>query len=291
MFAQACAASIVVDVVVPRAGLVSAYWWRSDLTPLSFSILSGIAYDVCLRSCLSGYEGAPGRFTLYWLKGVIRTKDLGNPGMGSLFLLALQASSLGLSLRTLESDSIIHVMGSTSKVIDEAGSKGALDFLRVLHIVSPSYIGRISYGGLPDVTSRTCLEYAKRLSLREVLDIASLYDPVARDAVRFMTYSLGYAYETILEEGVIEGVKKANYCLASWLGDLVSFRKVGATSRVYEEACRGADIEEALLWSILKEGGGPASTADIVVNALARVFYDFLAGRITLPRFNAKATM
>ncbi len=276
LFGRACAAAVVLDVVIPRAGLVSWAWWRSDLGLDSFAVLSPVAYKVCLASCLAGAQGRPGRFTRYWLWGVRETASLGNPGMGSLFLLSLQAASLGYTLQHLGRDNLEHVMGATRYVLEDAGEQGAKDFYQALETISPSYLGRISYAGLPDATTSLWRSELKS-SLHELLWEASLYDPVSRDAVNMMTYSLGYAYNTIKEEGLAEGVARANYCLAAWLGDLVAKRKTAIPPSLLDRACNGDPAAEAMLWSLARrEGAGPASTADLVVNALARIVYEKL---------------
>ena len=123
MFARACSAAIVLDTYSPRPGLSTVGRWRRDPGPLAFSLLSGYAYELCLRACTRGMEaartpaaGGVATRPWAWLVESLARLGLGNPGFGSTFLLALQAASLGYSVEAYGSDCLDHVKGAHNVV-------------------------------------------------------------------------------------------------------------------------------------------------------------------------------
>ncbi|KSW12405.1 hypothetical protein CF15_06665 [Pyrodictium occultum] len=289
LFARACSAAVAVDAAVPRPGLTSFQRPRRDLDPLAFAGLTGLAYEACLCSCLAAAAGELGAWPGCWLAAV---EDMaaawGNPGLGSLFLLTLQAAGLGYAeargRRSLEA-----VMASTGLAVDAGGVEAAAAFYRGLQLASPSYLARISWSGLPEVDGRLSIMevWEKRVTLRELLEKASLYDPVSRDAAGMMRLSLGMALPTLLEEECLgRGVRRATYLLAGLEGDLLVSRKSGRVTReLWLRAARGDPGAEEELWRLLA-GAGPGSAADLVVNAVARLIYEYLSGLRPRPRLH-----
>jgi len=286
--ARACAAAIVVDAAVPRPGLSSFQRPRRDLDPLGFAGLAPLAYEACLCSCLGALHGSASDWVECWLSSVeAMVTSWGNPGLGSLFLLSLQAAALGQSLRRGRGDSVEAIMASSRIVVDESGVEAAVAFYRGLQLVSPGYLARISWSGLPEVDGRHSLEMLREagVTLRALLEAASLYDPVSRDAVSFMALSLGMALPILRGEDCLErGVRRATYTLAGLEGDLLVSRKAGSIcSELWLKAAEGDRRAEMELWRVL-ESAGPGSVADVVVNAVARLLYEYLHGSMLAPR-------
>ncbi len=288
-FARACTASIVVDTYSPRPGLSTVRRWRRDPGPLSFAILAPLAYELCLKACRAGATVAQGTaregtITSIWRKTVetVAKLGLGNPGLGSTMLLAFQAAALGYSLEAYESDSIDHVMGSVNTILEAEGTKGLRNLYRAITTVSPSYIHRIAWQGLPDTSTRKLAEQEtleKRLTLKDALALTSLYDPVSRDLYTSFTISLGYAYPLIIKHSnILKAVAKATYAVAGWHDDLILKRKLGKSYRkLWEAAFRETPEALTLLKTILANtNAGPGSSADIVVNATARAIYEYI---------------
>jgi len=279
-FARACAASVVVDAAVPRPGLSSFQKPRRDLDPIGFAGLAGLAYEACMCSCMRVLLGDIGGWVGCWLSSVEEmARSWGNPGLGSLFLLSLQAAALGYAVYRGRGDSLEAVMASTSRAVDSGGVEAAVAFYRGLQLVYPSYLARISWSGLPEVDGRLSLEAIREtgVTLQALLERAALYDPVSRDAASFMSLSLGMALPILREEPCLEkGVRRATYTLAGLEGDMLVARKAGRIApEIWLQAATGDQDAERALWELLASGG-PGSVADIVVNAVARLVYEYL---------------
>ena len=218
------------------------------------------------------------RPTILWLKSCRDMTRYGNIGMGYTLLLTLQAAALGYSMWRKGSDKREHVMGSVVEVVDALGVDGAKDFYRCLQFVSPSYLWRIGYAGLPEVNGLYSLTLLaeKKVTFSRLLFEASIYDPVSKDIVEAMTYSLGYALDVIASQPTLEeGVFRATYGVASWIGDLILARKAGYIPReLLHKVAQGDKTVLTELEKLLGEDAGPGSAADLVVNAVARLVYE-----------------
>ena len=284
--ALACSEAVVYDASIPRPGLSYTVRPKPNPDPSSIIAASPRAYELCLQSCLSSYNGDATAWVRLWSSAVeeLAARGWGNPSMGSLLLLSLHAASLGWSLSRRGCDSVEAVMGSSRELIEYTGVNGAVEFYRALTIVKPSYLGRLSWAGLPDASSPTSLQEVvdKRVTLWELLSKASIYDPVARDAARGFELSLGLALGELEESScrLGEAVEKATLLLIALEGDLLLRRKLGfEPRRLALEAYHGSETARAELWAVLK-GSGPGSVADVVVNALARLLYEAETGRV-----------
>ena len=281
LFARACAFAAFMDACIPRYGLASCASPRQDIPRLALGANVWAAYEVCLDSCLAGLGEAPHAFHVFWVEAVKRSIRWGNAGAGMLLLFALQAAALGYSLAKYSSDNIYHVMGSAKAAVEAAGVEGALSFYTAMEIVSPRYLARIAYGGMPSITDgglakQDILE--KRLTLANILAEASLYDPVSKDAYTGFTISFGEAYPAIDLADLEKSLPKTTYCIAALEGDLLVKRKAfnpilaqQVLKLLCEERSPPVDPRDVL------GGGGPGSSADIVANALARRFYELLS--------------
>jgi triphosphoribosyl-dephospho-CoA synthase len=211
--------------------------------------------------------------------------------MGSTLLMAFQAAGLGFSLEAYECDSVEHVMGATLNLVEREGVKGAVNVYRALQLVAPSYLARISVDGLPDATTgHLALEQLEEsnVTLAELVGRAGIYDPVLRDLATGLSISLGYAYAIARSEfrggdevSIIRALERATYGVAGWHDDLVLKRKLGRSLRhLWELAYKGA--QEALVMIRLELYGveaGPGSSADVAVNAIARLVYEIAKTR------------
>ena len=276
VFAHACSMAVILDALVPRPGLFSFSKPRKDIDPMGFVALSPIAYETCLCSCDNGAELAHmstnNEWCRCWLRAVRRMRKWGNPGLGSLFLLSLQAASLGYAYEKLREVRLENVMGSSRIVIESCGTKGARYFYDALYMVRPSYLGRISWLGLPDATQR---QSSVSISLYDLAWLGALYDNVLRDASRLLELSLGIALPELRRWPCIAlGVKKATYLVAGLFPDFLLRRKTGEGYEDYwMRAYVGDPGAENLLYEELGSRG-PGSVADIVVNALARYLFE-----------------
>lgn len=281
LFARACAFAAFMDVCVPRHGLSSCAKPRQDIPRLALGANVWAAYEVCYYSCLAGLEGNPRVFHVFWVEAVRESVRWGNVGAGMLLLFALQAASLGYSLAEYSSDSIYHVMGSARTAVEEAGVEGALSFYTAMEMVSPRYLARIAYAGMPSITDgRLAKQHIleKRLSLADILAEASLYDPVSRDAYTGFTISFGEAYPTIDLASLEETLPKTTYCIAVLEDDLLVKRKT--SNPILARQLLGllcADKTPPIDPEKVLGGAGPGSSADIVANALARRYYELLS--------------
>ncbi len=267
--ASACSSALTTDVLVPRPGLSSIKQPRTDLDPLSILYTSPIGYEVCLCSCID-----PDNWVKCWFNGVKEMSRLwGNTGLGSLFLLSLHSASTILAL-SKGLNSIENVMGFSQELIEISGVEGAVLFYKALSMLNPSYLYKISWSGLPDAsnTSSWFEVYEKSITLRELLDLASIYDPVSRDAIRQFSISLGIAYPLIVEKYpcIESGVKNATHTTLLLEGDLLLRRKTQ-----YKYYLVKKYNEDSRTYSTLsKLEAGPGSIADIVINALFRVLFE-----------------
>lgn len=267
--ASACSSSLATDVLVPRPGLSSIKQPRADLDPLSILYTSPIGYEVCLCSCKN-----PDNWVRCWFNGVEEMSKLwGNTGLGSLFLLSLQSASTTLAINS-GSNRIEHVMGFSHQLIESSGVDGAVLFYKALSLLNPSYLYRISWSGLPDASSPSSWVevHEKSITLRELLDFASLYDPVSRDAIRYFSISLGIAYSIIMERYpcIESGVKDATYTILLLEDDLLLKRKIGYKY----SSIKDHFISNATNKKLSQLEVGPGSIADIVINALFRVLLE-----------------
>lgn len=282
IMARACSEAVALDVSIPRPGLFSLQRPRRPGEERGFISIIPRSYEVCLCSCLRGYRRRGG-WSDCWASGVvdIARRGFGNPGFGSLFLLALLSSSLG---RAVESGSgrVEGVMGWSRRLVEAEGARGAFNFYRALAAANPSYLFSISWSGLPDASRQgLALGEVERLGLelREIVDKASIYDPVMRDASRFLALSLGIVYpllrEEVLEkgEGLWGAVKEATYTVALLEGDLILARGDIRVEDSLLEASSDGGVFEALLWRLLR-GTGPGSVADVVISGLAYFLYE-----------------
>ncbi|ABM80909.1 triphosphoribosyl-dephospho-CoA synthase [Hyperthermus butylicus] len=288
--AYACAEAVVIDAAVTRPGLTSFSRPRSDLDPLAFAALAPRAYEACLCSCLRSTAKDHTGWLGCWLDAIesLTAAEWGNPGMGMLFLLSLQAAALGYTVEKLGSDDDMHVMGAAQLLVEQAGVEGAKAFYRALQLVAPSYLGRLSWNGLPDATTgRLALAelWEKQVTLRELLAAASLYDPVARDAATGFSLSFGEIIPLLLEhaDDLATGVRRATYYIAGFHGDFLLRRKRGGfLGELWRRAYMGDQAAEEELYRLLEGAAGPGSSADVVANAVARLLYLAEAGRITV---------
>jgi len=276
-FAHACSMAVVIDAAVPRPGLSSFEKPRRDLDPVGFAALAPLAYEACLCSCKDGARAAHESRSDWcgcWFRAARSMRRWGNPGLGSLLLLSLQAAGLGYSYEKLAEPGLEHVMGATSILLGLCGPRGAKYFYDVLYMLRPSYLGRLSWAGLPDASQR---QVSIGIGLDGLAEAASLYDIVLRDAARLMEISLGMALPVLREtECLAAGVKKATYLLAWMLDDFLLKRK---RERSYRELWLRAYLgDEEAVKELYEELGevGPGSVADIVVNALARRLFESL---------------
>ncbi len=284
LFAYACSQAVAYDASIPRPGLSSTVRPRRNPDPASLLAASPRAYRLCLSSCTLAARRKPQRWAALWARTVeeLAGRGWGNPAMGSLLLLSLQAASLGSCLERRGSDSLDCVMGMSRLLVEEAGVEGAKAFYRALAAASPSYLGRLSWAGLPDASSPSlALDgiVAARITLLDVLEKASLYDPVSRDASRYLELSMGIALPELVEhrDCIGEGVARATLLIVGLEGDFVAFRKQlwGGFRSLALEAYQGSTVALAMLWGLFRRGSaGPGSAADIVGNALARLVYE-----------------
>lgn len=282
--AQACLEAAVLEAVIPRPGLTSIARPRPDHNPWAFIKLPAYSYEACLCSCRHGYMLASG-WTYCWRKSVEELAYWGNPGLGILFLQSLQAAAVGASAREERDDSDYAVMGWSRRLIEAEGVEGALNFYATLQAVAPSYLGRISYNGLPDATNGllALMELEeKRVTLAHIVDTGALYDPVLHDASRLLGVSLGYILPLLEDKaksiGVMEAAKTVLYHAAARLEDLIMKRKLGEeldrVKRLFLEAEQGSVYAESQLWRFFRgRKAGPGSLADLVANALTRLLY------------------
>ena len=285
--AWSCAAAAAVDAASTRPGLTSLERPRRDQDPWGYALLPAAAYEACLCSCRLGYLGSGG-WTRCWLSSVERLAPHGNPGMGMLFLMSLQAAATGAAAgRGLYS--VEHVMGFTRSLLEAEGVEGAEAFYRALRLLGPSYLGRIGYSRLPDAAPGSPeTPSARGVTLAELADEASLYDPVLRDAARMMEASLGALLPEawrLAEAGLPPGRIAWSLTLQALAleGDLLLRRKLGARAeeearRLASEALRGSAAAEARLWRLLRHAG-PGSAADLAANTMARLVYEMEACR------------
>ena len=288
--AYACAEAVIVDAAVPRPGLTSFSRPRRDLAPLAFAALAPRAYEACLCSCLKSIERNYAGWLDCWLDALdsLTSTGWGNPGMGMLFLLSLHAAALGYTVERLGTDDTVHVMGATRLLVEQVGVEGAKAFYRALQLVAPSYLGRLSWSGLPDATTgaHALAElWEKQVTLYELLAAASLYDPVARDAATGFSLSLGETLSLLLEhtDNLALAVKRATYYIAGFYGDFLLRRKRGSIlGEMWLRAYMGDGAAEEKLYQLLKGVAGPGSSADVVVNAVARLLYLAATGRVTV---------
>ena len=276
-FAHACSMAVIVDAAIPRPGLSSFEKPRKDLDPLGFAALAPLAYEACLCSCKEGTRAAHENRTNWcgcWFRAVRSMRRWGNPGLGSMFLLSLQAACLGYSYERLADPGLEHVMGATGILLRLCGPRGAKYFYDALYMLRPSYLGRLSWAGLPDASQR---QDSISIGLEDLASAASLYDIVLRDATRLMELSLGIVLPVLREtQCLAAGVKKVTYLLAWMLDDFLLKRKKGRSFQELWLRAYGGD-EEAVkrLYEELGEAG-PGAVADIVVNALARRIFESL---------------
>jgi hypothetical protein len=284
-FARACSEAIAYDASIPRPGASSTTRPQPNPDPSSLVAASPRAYEVCLRACTGAYMGFYDTWVKVWYRAVVdlAREGWGNPAMGSLFLLSLQAASLGYSLARLSSDNLHAIMGSSRILIEHAGVKATVLFFKALRRLLPSYLGRLSWDGLPDASTTLAVEEVeeKRITLAELLDKASLYDPVSKDAARYFQLSLGEALPVLIEYRcrLGEGILKAYLYVLAAERDFIAFRKAGIDLRgLAREAYEGFASAEGRLWRLLKASGA-GSSADIIVAALARLLYEAELGR------------
>jgi triphosphoribosyl-dephospho-CoA synthetase len=285
-FARSCCEALGYDASIPRPGLSSATRPKRDPDPSALLAAAPRAYRACLESCRAAASGLPSVWIEAWHGAVVdlASRGWGNPAMGSLFLLSLQAASLGYTVSKTGSDRVEHVMGSSRALVEAVGVRGAQLFYDALLRLRPSYLGRLSWAGLPDASTSLGLweVFEKRITLSQLLDRASLYDPVSRDAARQLQLSLGEILPVLSEQRCRLGeavVRATLYALAS-AGDFLAFRKGGVNPRgLALEAYGGSAAAEAKLWGLLR-GSAIGSTADLVVSALARLLYEAETGRL-----------
>ncbi|WP_317894801.1 triphosphoribosyl-dephospho-CoA synthase [Pyrofollis japonicus] len=280
-YAHACSISVIIDAAVPRPGLSSFSKPRPDLDPVGFAAYSPIAYEMCLCSCEEGAKLAhlfsrSGTWCRCWNKAIRHMKRWGNVGLGSSLLLALQGAALGYAFEKYAKISIDHVAGSTVYVLSLCGRAGTKYFYDSLRLLTPSYLGRLSWSGLPDA-SQPLIDVGGLPPFQELIKLASLYDPVSFDAHTMFSLSFGLALPILGETPCLTiATKRATYLLASMLDDFLLKRKLGRTLRsLWERAAEGDRSAEAELENILRHEG-PGSVADIVINALARRIFDAL---------------
>ena len=276
-FAHACSMAVIVDAAVPRPGLSSFEKPRRDLDPLGFAALAPLAYEACLCSCRDGMRAAHESHSDWcgcWFRAVRSMRRWGNPGLGSLLLLSLQAAGLGYSYEKLGEPGLEHVMGATRALLRLCGPRGAKYFYDALYMLRPSYLGRLSWAGLPDASQK---QVSISIGLDSLVEYASLYDVVLRDAARLMELSLGVALPVLREtQCLAAGVEKTTYLLAWMLDDFLLKRKKGRSYKeLWLQAYRGDEGAVRRLYEELGETG-PGAVADIVVNALARRLFESL---------------
>ena len=274
--ALACSEALVLDATVPRPGLSSILRPRAGQEPRGFLRLPGLAAMVCRCSCRLAASRGRGWSWRCWLPAVrsLAGEGLGNPGLGSLFLLSLLSAAYG---RRPWAQSDWAVMGASREALEAEGVEGAVAFYRGLQAAAPGYLSRLSWAGLPDATmGRLALRELRerRVTLAELADAASLYDPVLRDASRLLSTSIGLLkpfMEELLGQGVglAEAFRRATFLALALEGDLLLRRKRGTEYREAAlEAAEGSASAEAGLWRLLREAG-PGSAADLAAAAAA----------------------
>lgn len=288
LFSYACSTAIMLDYLSPRPGLAYIGSKRTDIPGLSFIVFSSAANNACLYACQAGYlfahmAGYSGLTTL-WRRAIEELAWLGNPAMGSLLLLVFQAGGLGCSIGRYGADKLEYVMGCVKSLAEHSGVEAAKDFYRVLFTLSPSYLYRIEWDGLPDASTPTSLDdiESRGIEFKELACKASLYDQVLGDLCRGMEYSLGLIYSILrdkMEEGLLKAIIQATLESVEILGDFVLYRKTGY--RQLNPLIASHDKEVDTVLALLR--AGPSSIADLVVNAVARLVYEALSSRSTLP--------
>lgn len=278
--ARACAEAVALDASVPRPGLTSVTRPRPGHEALGFIGLTGLAYEACLCSCRLGASLAAG-WTGCWLRAVEEmARRWGNTGLGMLWLLALQSHAVGLAARHGREAVDEAVMGASVWSVEAEGVEGAAAFYRGLGLVSPGYLWRVSWSGLPDASCPGLAVWELRergIGLAELARAAALYDPVMADTSGMLGVSLGFLYPLLLEEagrrGLVEALRVATLRAALVYGDLLARRKLpGGWEGVAREAAGGSEVAWALLWRLLR-GAGPGSAADLVAAAVARLLF------------------
>ncbi len=286
LMARACAAALCLDSCVPRPGLTSLLRPAAGHEPLGFLGLTGLGYEACLCACRLGLRRSRG-WTRCWLRAVEEMLAAwGNTGLGSLWLLSLQAAgfgraaALGLEWRDWA------VMGAALEAVELEGVEGAARLYRGLSMAAPRYLGRISWAGLPDASSpwSSMEAWERGVGLAELVREAGLYDLVMRDSAEGLGLSLGYVLgaleEWAAEAGLVEAFRRATLLAAS-LGDMLVRRRSGVPRETFREAM-GSPVAEARLWGMLRRGGGPGGAADLAASAAARLLAKWLAGLVEL---------
>ncbi len=226
-------------------------------------------------------HGVDGKVTRIWAKLVKPMKTFGNAGLGSTLLLVFQSASLGFAL-SRGSDSIVSIMGAARHLVELEEVEGAYNFYLALSSLSPSYLARIGYLGLPDASSSLSLQdiLSRGVTFSVLLREASHYDIVSRDLVTGFEISLGLLVNIICSHGFMEGVAKATYFTAASYGDMLLKRKIGVKlEQLWLRAWKGNRWALYELSLLLDDYGvGPGSSADLAVNAAARCLYEHLLG-------------
>lgn len=261
-FSRACGAAIVVDYLSPRPGLSYIDGERPGLPGLGFLLAGSGAVMACYRACKkclvrSRTSGSCG-VSREWAKACRETLFYGNTSAGSMLLLVFQAAALGYSLATRGSDGIGAVMGSLVELLGYEDELPSM-FYRIYNWLSPSYLARIGYNGMPDI--RNPLYEDQLPGPVEFACKAGLYDNVLGELCTGFQQSLGYAYPVLREalargEGLRRAVASATVEVVNAYGDFLSKRK-------------GRWV--------------PGSSADIVVNATARLLYEAFVARTLIP--------
>ena len=263
-FAKACGAAIFLDYATPRPGLSTIAGEREGLPGIGFLLSGSTAvfscYTACKRCLFYSGTSIGCRLASIWSRSCREALVYGNTSAGSLLLLVFQAGSLGYSLATRGGDSVESVMGSARELVEMEGVDASIEFYRVYRWLSPSYLGRIGYSGLPDILSDTYLDSIPPFN-RLVCE-AGLYDNVLGDLCTGFTVSLGYTLnllrDRVLQGGARKAVAEATNTLVRVYGDFLLKRKASGKK-------------------------GPGAVADIVVNSVARLFYEAFSRRTLIP--------
>ena len=125
----------------------------------------------------------------------------GNTHLGVIMLFVPTSAAAGMTLVDHDRVVVEELRRNFGDVMDSTTSMDAAYVYEAINLANPGGLGKFSGEEAPDLTSPDATESLVRrgLTLRDVMDVSSRWDTVAREMVTALEISCGVGYPTLLD--------------------------------------------------------------------------------------------
>lgn len=125
----------------------------------------------------------------------------GNTHLGVIMLFVPTSAAAGMTLADHDRVDVPELRRSFTDVMDSTTSMDAAYVYEAINLANPGGLGKFSGEEAPDLTSPDAAQSLVRrgLTLRDVMEVSSRWDTVAREMVTALEISCGVGYPTLLD--------------------------------------------------------------------------------------------